>query len=64
MPGILLSEYSLVEEKVHPLSEVAGKAILDMDLPTESIIAAVIRRGKLLVPRGGWYCTRVMRCLR
>ncbi|HBA88548.1 MAG TPA: potassium transporter TrkA [Geobacter sp.] len=45
-------EYSLVEEKVHPKSEVAGKAIMDMALPVESVIAAVIRGGKLLVPRG------------
>jgi trk system potassium uptake protein len=46
-------EYSLVEEKVHSLSEVAGKAIMHIALPAESLIAAVIRRGKLLVPRGG-----------
>jgi len=46
-------EYSLVEEKVHPQSEVAGQAIVQIALPAESVIAAVIRRGKLLVPRGG-----------
>ena len=46
-------EYSLVEEKVHSLSEVAGKAIMEAALPAESVIAAVIRKGKLLVPRGG-----------
>lgn len=45
-------EYSLVEEKVHPKSEVAGEAIMKLALPAESIIAAVIRDGKLLVPRG------------
>ncbi|WP_026842610.1 potassium channel family protein [Citrifermentans bremense] len=45
-------EYSLVEEKVHPKSAVAGKAIREMALPAESVIAAVIRGGKLLVPRG------------
>jgi trk system potassium uptake protein TrkA len=45
-------KYSLVEEKVHTLSEVAGKAIRDIDLPVESVIAAVIRRGELLIPRG------------
>ena len=45
-------EYSLVEEKVHSLSKAAGMAIRDIDLPTESVIAAVIRKGKLLVPRG------------
>ena len=46
-------EYSLVEEKVHPLSEAAGKAIRDIRLPAECIVAAVIRDGKLVVPRGG-----------
>lgn len=46
-------DYSLVEEKVHPLSEAAGKAIRDVALPADCIIAAVIRDGKLLVPRGG-----------
>ncbi len=46
-------EFSLVEEKVHSLSEAAGRAIRDIDLPTQSVIAAVIRKGKLLVPRGG-----------
>jgi len=45
-------EYSLVEEKVHPQSEVAGRAIMQMALPEQSVIAAVIRGGKLLVPRG------------
>lgn len=45
-------EYSLVEEKVHPQSKAAGKAIQDIDLPDESVVAAIIRRGKLLIPRG------------
>lgn len=45
-------EYSLVEEKVHFLSKVAGRAIQDIELPMESVIAAVIRKGKLLLPRG------------
>lgn len=45
-------EYSLVEEKVHPASRAAGQAIMKMDLPEESVIAAVIRGGRLMVPRG------------
>lgn len=45
-------EYSLVEEKVHPSSAAAGKAIRELDLPVESVITAVIRKGKLLIPRG------------
>jgi trk system potassium uptake protein TrkA len=46
-------DYSLVEEKVHPKSAVAGRAIADLAFPAESVVAAVIRGGKLLVPRGG-----------
>jgi trk system potassium uptake protein TrkA len=46
-------EYSLVEEKVHPESAAAGKSIGDLNLPVESAITAVIRRGKMLIPRGG-----------
>jgi trk system potassium uptake protein TrkA len=45
-------EYSLVEEKVHPSSVAAGKAIRDLNLPAESAVTAVIRKGKLLIPRG------------
>lgn len=46
-------DYSLVEEKVHPQSEVAGKAIREIPFPAECVLAAVIRGGQLLVPRGG-----------
>ena len=45
-------EYSLIEEKVHPASTATGKAIRDLSLPAESVVTAVIRRGKLLIPRG------------
>ena len=45
-------EYSLVEEKVHPLSEAAGKAISDLNIPSESVVAGVVRKGNLLIPRG------------
>lgn len=45
-------EYSLVEEKVHPRSQVAGQPIMELPFPAESVIAAVIRDGRLLVPRG------------
>ncbi|MBU5638724.1 TrkA family potassium uptake protein [Geomonas sp. Red69] len=45
-------EYSLVEEKVHPRSGAAGRAIMALPLPAESVIAAVIRGGRLIVPRG------------
>ncbi len=45
-------EYSLVEEKVHPQSDAAGRAIRDLAFPPESAVTAVIRRGTLLIPRG------------
>jgi trk system potassium uptake protein TrkA len=45
-------QYSLVEEKVDSTSTAAGKAVRDLDLPAECILAAVIRKGQLLIPRG------------
>ena len=44
-------QYSLVEEQVHPLAPAVGKAIRDLDLPSECALAAVIRQGQLLIPR-------------
>ena len=45
-------QYSLVEEKVDPTAIAAGKAVRDLSLPAECILAAVIRKGQLLIPRG------------
>lgn len=45
-------EFSIIEEKVHPESIAAGKAIRDLNLPEECILIALIRKGELLVPRG------------
>lgn len=45
-------DYSLVEEKVHPASGAAGKPIMALSLPAQCVIAAVIRGGRLIVPRG------------
>lgn len=45
-------EVSLVEEKVHPQAQAAGQAIRDLRLPAECVLAAVIRAGKLIIPRG------------
>jgi trk system potassium uptake protein TrkA len=45
-------QYSLVEEKVDPTAIAAGKAVRDISLPAECILAAVIRKGQLLIPRG------------
>lgn len=45
-------EYSLIEEKIHPDSIAAGRAVRDLDIPTESTLIAVLRKGELIVPRG------------
>lgn len=46
-------EYSLVEEKVHPASVAVGKSLSELQIPTECIIAAIIRSGRLIIPHGG-----------
>ncbi|MBN1535306.1 MAG: TrkA family potassium uptake protein [Anaerolineales bacterium] len=45
-------EYSVVEEKVHPTSVAAGKAVRDIDLPPECVLVAILRSGRLIIPRG------------
>jgi trk system potassium uptake protein len=45
-------QYSVVEITVDPQATAAGKAVRDLDLPTECVLAAIIRKGQLLIPRG------------
>jgi trk system potassium uptake protein TrkA len=45
-------QYSLVENKVNPQAVAAGKAVRDLRLPEECVLAAIIREGKLIIPRG------------
>lgn len=45
-------QYALVEEKVHPMAAAAGKAIRDLTLPPRCVLAAVIRKGELIIPKG------------
>ena len=45
-------EYSIVEEKVHPASVAAGKMISELHIPSECVMAAVIRKGKMIIPHG------------
>ena len=45
-------QYSLVEMKVDPMATAAGKAVRDLDLPTECVLTAIIRKGQLVIPRG------------
>lgn len=44
--------FSLIEEKVHPNSIANGKAIRDCQLPPRCVLAAIIRKGELIVPHG------------
>lgn len=44
--------YSLVEEKIPDGARAVGLAIKDLPVPSNSVIAAVIRHGQILIPRG------------
>jgi len=44
--------YSLVEEKIPVKSKVTGVAIKDLSLPASCVIAAIIRKGEIVLPRG------------
>jgi trk system potassium uptake protein TrkA len=44
--------YSLVEEKIAPGSPVVGRSIRELAFPPHSVIAAVIRGGEVVIPRG------------
>jgi len=44
--------YSLVEEKIPKGARALGMAIKDVPLPPNSVIAAIIRHGQILIPRG------------
>jgi trk system potassium uptake protein len=45
-------EYSVVEEKIHISSNVVEKQLKDIQIPKESTIAAIIRKGHLVIPHG------------
>jgi trk system potassium uptake protein len=45
-------QYALVEEKVHPMALAVGKAIRDLMLPPRCVLAAIIRKGELIIPKG------------
>lgn len=45
-------EYSIVEEKLPPRSPMLGTPLKDLKLPENCVIAAVIRKGEMLIPRG------------
>jgi trk system potassium uptake protein TrkA len=45
-------EYSLIEEKVHPLSPAATNNLRDLKIPSECVIVAIIRKNQLIIPHG------------
>jgi trk system potassium uptake protein TrkA len=45
-------QYALVEERVHPGAATVGKALREIPWPRECAVAAIIRKGQLLIPRG------------
>jgi trk system potassium uptake protein len=45
-------EFSLVEEKVPEQAAAVGVMIKDLALPDQCVIAAIIRKGEIVVPRG------------
>jgi len=45
-------EYSMVEEKVHPTSDAIGKQLSQILFPSECVITAIIRSGKVIIPHG------------
>jgi trk system potassium uptake protein TrkA len=45
-------QFSIVEEKIPPGAKAIGIAIKDLKLPEQCVIAAIIRRGEIQIPRG------------
>jgi len=45
-------KYSLVEEKIFPGAFAINKAIRDLPLPQNCVIAGIIRHGEIVMPRG------------
>ena len=45
-------KFSLVEEKVPENAKAVGVAIKDLNLPSNCVIAGIIRAGDLMIPRG------------
>lgn len=45
-------QFSVVEEKIPAGAKALGIAIQDLGLPEQCVIAAIIRHGKMIVPRG------------
>ncbi|OJX38891.1 MAG: potassium transporter TrkA [Chloroflexi bacterium 44-23] len=44
--------FALIEEKIPPGALAIGKAIRDLNLPSQCILAAIFRRGQVVMPHG------------
>lgn len=44
--------FSIVEEKVAPRSIALGKSVKQLKLPQQCVIAAILRKGELIIPHG------------
>jgi trk system potassium uptake protein TrkA len=44
--------YSLVEDRIQPDSRAVGVALRDLPLPPKAVVAAIIRQGEIVIPRG------------
>lgn len=58
-PGFMMTllklhrgNYSLVEERIAPGAKAVGIALKDLSLPEDCVIAAIIRKGEIVMPRG------------
>jgi len=48
-----LGNFSLVSEKLPPRSQAIGRALQELRFPRNAVVCAVIRRGEIVIPRGG-----------
>ena len=44
--------FSLVEDRVQPGARAVGVALRDLPLPNNAVIAAIMRQGEMVIPRG------------
>jgi trk system potassium uptake protein TrkA len=44
--------YSLVAEKLPPGAAAVGRSLGELELPPHSVIAAILRKGEMVIPRG------------
>lgn len=45
-------QYAIVEERVRPAAATVGKALREIPWPPECAVTAIIRKGRLVIPRG------------